>query len=138
MLYISVIINAIWIKNREVGYKVKILYYDWGSNSSKDICEVFNRLGIEYESFSYSIHNYETDDEFSKYVKHILSKKQFDCIFRLIIFPLLRILHRNVKCCITHGYMIAHIIRCIQNRFTVNITEYFFDREQCKYFHARA
>lgn len=117
---------------------MKILYYDWGSNSSKDICEAFNRLGIEYESFSYSIHNYETDDEFSKYVKHILSKKQFDCIFSFDYIPIIAYIAQECKMLYyswiydcPHNTLYSKSVYSKYNRI------FFFDREQCKYFHAR-
>lgn len=45
---------------------MKILYYDWGSNSNEDIYQALTRFGIVYDIWNHPINNYERDIEFKQ------------------------------------------------------------------------
>ncbi len=50
---------------------MKILYYDWNSNSNADICQGFSDLGLYYETWKHTLKNYEKDEFFQ--ITYIMS-----------------------------------------------------------------
>lgn len=68
---------------------MKILYYDWGSNSGADICQGFSNLNIEYDTWKKSLENYESDESFLNSLREQLYAGNYDCIFSFDYIPLL-------------------------------------------------
>ncbi len=68
---------------------MKILYYYWGENSSKDITETFFTLGHEVTVFKYPLDNYLSDVSFSHALSLEIEKGKYDFIFTFNYFPVI-------------------------------------------------
>lgn len=68
---------------------MKVLYYDWNSNSGADICQGFSNLNIEYDIWKKSLENYESDEIFLKSLREQLYVGNYDCIFSFDYIPLI-------------------------------------------------
>ena len=68
---------------------MKVLYYDWGSNSGADICQGFRNLNIEYDVWKQALENYESDESFLNGLMKKLDAGNYDCIFSFDYIPLL-------------------------------------------------
>ena len=87
---------------------MRILYYDWHSNSTADICQGFEALAFSYDIWHYELSNYEHDEIFQRDLCNRLKSNAYDCIFPLIIYHCFRMQRCNVVFCITHGFMTVH------------------------------
>ncbi len=114
---------------------MKILYYDWNSNSNADICQAFSELGFYYEIWKHPIKNYENDEIFSNNLYNELDNGSYDCIFSFDYIPLLSYAAQK------YGILYCSwIYDCPQlTLFSDSVYNecnriFFFDREQCNYF----
>lgn len=114
---------------------MKILYYNWGSNSNIDICQTFTNLNIEYDMWQHELSNYEHDVRFSENLQKKLEEKEYDCIFSFDYIPLLSYAAKK------RGILYyAWIYDCPQfTLFSDSVYNscnriFFFDRVQYQYF----
>ncbi len=114
---------------------MKILYYDWNSNSNVDICQAFSELGFYYETWKHPIKNYENDEIFLNNLYDELDNGSYYCIFSFDYIPLLSYAAQK------YGILYySWIYDCPQlTLFSGSVYNecnriFFFDREQCHYF----
>lgn len=118
--------------------KMKLLYYNWNSNSNEDICQGFSNLNIVYDVWQHKLNNYEHDDDFSESLSEQLKAYNYDAVFSFDYIPLLS--YEAQKRGILYY---AWIYDCPQftlfSDFIYNSCNriFFFDRVQCQYFKAR-
>ena len=117
---------------------MKLLYYNWNSNSNADICQGFSNLNIAYDVWQHKLNNYEHDDDFSESLSEQLKAYNYDAVFSFDYIPLLS--YEAQKRGILYY---AWIYDCPQfTLFSDSIYNscnriFFFDRVQCQYFKAR-
>ena len=117
---------------------MKLLYYNWNSNSNEDICQGFSNLNIAYDVWQHKLNNYEHDDDFSESLSEQLKAYNYDAVFSFDYIPLLS--YEAQKMGILYY---AWIYDCPQfTLFSDSIYNscnriFFFDRVQCQYFKAR-
>lgn len=58
---------------------MRILYYDWHSNSTADICQGFEALGFSYDIWHHELSNYEHDEIFQRDLCNRLKSNVYDC-----------------------------------------------------------
>lgn len=117
---------------------MKILYYDWNSNSNADICQNFSELGFSYSIWQHSLNNYEKDEPFLSDLYNELDGGLYDCIFSFDYVPLLSYAAQK------HGilyyswiYDCPHLTLFSDSVYNECNRIFFFDREQCHYFTSR-
>ena len=113
---------------------MRILYYDWHSNSTADICQGFEALGFSYDIWHHELSNYEHDEIFQKDLCNRLKSNVYDCIFSFDYIPLLS--YVAMQCGILYY---SWIYDCPQlTLFSDSVYNdcnriFCFDRQQCLY-----
>ena len=68
---------------------MKLLLYDMGSYTQKDIADTLENMGIEYKNVLYTLANIHEDAYFKKRVEELLAIDNYDAVLSVNYFPIL-------------------------------------------------
>lgn len=68
---------------------MKLLLYDMGTYTQRDIMTEFDIMGVSYRSIMYKLRNVEEDPYFERRVCAIIENERFDAVFSVNFFPIL-------------------------------------------------
>lgn len=72
---------------------MKILFYEWGSYTARDICDSFIENGLEYKLYNYYLKDKNHDEIFEKIFSQELKTCDYDVVFSVNYFPVV------AECC---------------------------------------
>lgn len=75
-------------KIKDLGAKMRLLVYRWGSVSEPLFCEALKNLGIEYKEYAKIITNHHSDAVFAQEMIEIIHKENIGMVYSFDYFPL--------------------------------------------------
>lgn len=72
---------------------MRILFYEWGSYTAKDIESFFSKNGIQYKLYTYVLKDKNHDEKFISEFSRCISEGNYDAVFSVNYFPLV------AECC---------------------------------------
>lgn len=84
---------------------MKLLLYDMGAYTQKDIMEALRKLQIPFRNIVYKLDSIEEDAYFRKRVMELMDKEKYDVVFSVNYFPVLaEICHQRGICYLSWCY----------------------------------
>lgn len=113
---------------------MKLLLYDMGTYTQRDIMEVLAEMGISYKNIVYKLSNLYEDSYFEKRMKELLKSDYYDAVFSVNYYPVLA--------CICHSFGIPYLSWSYDSPLNIEHIEstlgyetnfvFFFDRAECE------
>ncbi len=115
---------------------MKLLLYDMGTYTQRDLMYTLDDMGIPYRNIVYKLNNVHQDAYFEKCVYELLDGERFDAIFSVNYFPVVAKICRRVGIpYVSWSYDCPLNIENIEETLGFETNRvFFFDREECKKF----
>lgn len=113
---------------------MKVLFYDMGAYTQKDIAEVLQKMNVSCKNILYKLDNIYEDKYFEKRVTDILNEDKYSAVFSINYYPILADICFNMKLpYLSWSYDSPLNIQRIEETlgFQTNYV-FFFDRVECQ------
>ncbi len=113
---------------------MKILLYDAGTYTQKDIMDALDGMGIAYKNVLYRLKDVHKDTYFEKRIKELLAEDIYDAVFSVNYYPVLaRICFESSVSYLSWSYDSPLNISNIEETLGYETNHvFFFDREECQ------
>lgn len=113
---------------------MKLLLYDMGTYTQRDIMATLDEMGIEYRNIVYKLKDLAQDAYFEKRVRELLERERYDAVFSVNYFPVLaRLCNQEKIPYLSWSYDSPLNIPDIEQTLGLPVNRvFFFDRAECK------